>query len=63
MPFGLENAPPTFQRMMNTALRGLIGKICFVYLNDIVIFGSSIQEHHQILVSLFERLRQTGLKF
>ena len=62
MPFGLKNAPATFQRMMDTALRGLIGKICFVYLDDIVIFGSTIQEHHQNLVTLFERLRQTGLK-
>ena len=62
MPFGLNNAPATFQRMMDTALRGLIGKICFVYLDDIVMFGSSIQEHHQNFVTLFDRLGQTGLK-
>ena len=44
MPFGLKDAPATFQRMMNTALRGLIGKYCLVYLDDIIIFGSTIQE-------------------
>ena len=62
MPFGLKNAPATFQRTMDTAFRGLIGKICFVYLDDIVVFGSTIQEHNQNLVSVLERLRQTGLK-
>ena len=54
MPFRLKNAPSTFQRMMNTTLRGLIGKICFFYLDDIVIYGLSIQEHHQNLVTLFK---------
>ena len=62
MPFGLKNSPATFQRMMDTAFRGLIGKICFIYLDDIVVFGSTIQEYNQNLVSVLERLRQTGLK-
>lgn len=62
MPFGLRNAPATFQRMMDRALKRLIGKICFVYLGEIVIFGSTLQEHNHNLLTLFERLRQTGLK-
>ena len=62
MPFGLKNAPATFQRMMDTALKGLIGKICFVYLDDIVVFGSTMEQHNQNIVILFERLRKTGLK-
>ena len=62
MPFGLKNAPATFQRMMDTALRGLIGKHCFVYLDDIVIYGKTYQEHNENLQILFERLRQVGLK-
>lgn len=62
MPFGLKNGPPTFQRMMDTAFRGLIGKICFVYMDDIVVFGSTIEEHNQNCAILFERLRAVGLK-
>ena len=62
MPFGLKNAPATFQRMMDNALRGLNGKIFMVYLDDIVVLGSTVEEHNQNLVTLFERLRQTGLK-
>lgn len=62
MPFGLKNAPATFQRMMDTALRGLIGKNCFVYLDDIIIFGKTLEEHNDNLSKLFKRLRDTGLK-
>lgn len=62
MPFGLKNAPATFQRMMNTALRGLIGKICFVYLDDIIVFGKTMEEHNRNLIILFNRLRDTNLK-
>ena len=47
MPFGLKNAPATFQRMMDTALRGLINKHCFAYLDDIIIVGDTIQKHNQ----------------
>ena len=62
MPFGFKTAPATFQRMMDNALRGLNGKICMVYLDDIVVFDSKVEEHNQNLVTLFERQRQTGLK-
>ena len=62
MPFGLKNAPATFQRMMDNALKGQNGKICMVYLDDIIVFGTSIEKHNKNLVTLFERLRQTGLK-
>ena len=62
MPFGLKNAPATFQRMLDNALRGLVGKNCFVYLDNIIVFGSIIEEHNQNLVKLLERLRQVGSK-
>lgn len=45
MPFGLKSSPATFQRLMNLALTGLQGNHCFVYLDDTVIFASSLDEH------------------
>lgn len=62
MPFGLKNAPPTFQRMIDQALRGLIGKGIFVYLDDIIVCGESLDEHNANLQKLYVRLREVGLK-
>ena len=45
MPQGLKNAPPIHQHRMNSALRHLIGKICHIYLDDIVIWSNTIVEH------------------
>lgn len=45
MPFGLKNAPSTFQRIMDNVLRDIIGKCCLVYMDDIIIFGSGLTEH------------------
>jgi len=46
MPFGFRSAPSTFQRLLNNVLMGLIGTRCFVYLDDVIIFGETLQEHH-----------------
>uniref|UniRef100_A0A0K8WBI5 RNA-directed DNA polymerase n=1 Tax=Bactrocera latifrons TaxID=174628 RepID=A0A0K8WBI5_BACLA len=62
MPFGLKNAPATFQRLMNTVLDGLIGKDCMVYLDDIVVFNTSLQEHIDSLDKVFQRLAEANLK-
>lgn len=49
MPFGLSNAPATFERMMDTVLRGLRWQICLCYLDDIVVCTASFSEHQQRL--------------
>ena len=62
LPFGLCNAPAAFQRIMNRVLHGLISKICFVYLDDVIVFGSSIEEHAINLALVMQRLHEAGLK-
>ncbi|XP_036150748.1 uncharacterized protein LOC118648534 [Monomorium pharaonis] len=62
MPFGLKNAPATFQRLMDLVLSGLQGITLFVYLDDVVIYASSLKEHKKKFNQLAERLRQANLK-
>ena len=62
MPFGLKNAPATFQRLMDLVLTGLQGKELFVYMDDIVIYATSLKEHGRKYNALIERLRQANLK-
>ena len=62
MPFGLCNAPATFQRLMETVLEGLARKQCFVYLDDILVISSSWEEHLHNLELVFERLKEAGLR-
>ncbi len=61
LPFGLKNAAATFQRLMNNILRDYIGKFCFVYLDDIVIYSKTVQDHFQHLKQLFGKLEVSGL--
>lgn len=62
MPFGLKNAPATFQRLMDQVLTGLQGTELFVYLDDIVIYASSLKEHESKFNKLANRLRQANLR-
>lgn len=62
MPFGLKNAPATFQRLMNTALAGLQDIRCFVYLDDVVIYSHDLASHIENLELVFGRLRDFHLK-
>jgi len=62
MPFGLCNAPATFQRLMDTVLTGLNFDICLAYLDDIIIFSRDLDSHLERLERLFTRLREANLK-
>ncbi|XP_056332072.1 retrovirus-related Pol polyprotein from transposon 297 [Danio aesculapii] len=61
LPFGLCNAPATFQRLMNSVLAGLIYKSCAVYLDDIVVASPTFEQHIEDLKDVFLRLRSAGL--
>ena len=61
MPFGLCNAPATFQRMMSIVLRPYIGKFCCVYLDDILIYSRTQSDHARHLKLVLEALRDADL--
>ena len=54
MPFGLANAPATFQRLMEVVLRGLVRRSCLVYLDDVLVVGSTLEEHNKNLAEVLE---------
>ena len=62
MPMGLTGSPPTFQCLVAKVLVGLTWKICVPYLDDIIIFSSTPEEHLARLRLAFERFRAHNLK-
>lgn len=62
MPFGLCNAPATFQRLMDLVIAGLNYETCLVYLDDIIVFSKDTQSHLERLEKLLLRLREANLK-
>ena len=62
MPFGLCNAPATFERLMDRVLQGLRWSRCLVYLDDIISFGGTFRAALSNLTLIFERLRSYGLQ-
>ena len=62
MPFGLCNAPATFERLMDRVLQGLRWSRCLVYLDDIISFGTTFDDELDNLTLIFERLRSYGLQ-
>ena len=59
MPFGLCNAPASFQRLI---LSGVQWSQCLVYLDDIIVLGRTFEEHLKNLCSVLQRLRESGLR-
>jgi hypothetical protein len=58
IPFGLKMAPAYFQKCMQDILGGLVGTKCFVYVDDIVVFGDSEAEFGANLTAVLEALKQ-----
>ena len=61
MPFGLKNAPSHFQRSMNLLLADLLDVCVLVYMDDILIFSKSAEEHRQHVRQVFEHLNEKKL--
>ena len=62
MPFGLCNTPPTFQRLMQNCLGELNFTYCLIYLDDVIVFSNTPDEHLQRMRVVFNCLREHGLK-
>ena len=62
MGFGLRNAPATYQRLMSHVLSGYIGKFCHVFIDDIICFSRTFEEHLEHLHLIFERLEKASIK-
>lgn len=56
MPFGLTNAPATFQRMMNEILRDFVDQCAMVYLDDVIIFSKTKEEHIKNVLDIVREL-------
>src|ERR1700691_5304689 len=61
MPMGLRNSPPIHQRRMTLALRELLGKICHIYLDDIIIWSDTIEQHTKHIRMVLTALREAKL--
>ena len=61
MPFGLKNAPATFQRALDIILSGVRWQTCLVYLDDVIVFSRTIDEHIANLDTVLSLLRNAGV--
>ena len=62
MPFGLCNAPATFERLMSQVMRGLHWKRCLVYIDDILVFGNDFESALHSLELVLNRVAEYGLR-
>ena len=62
MPMWIKNAPATFQCLTDTVFKDMHGNKVFVYLDDIVVYAESLEEHDKKERRLFDRLRNANLK-
>ena len=61
MPFGLKNAPPTFQRLMNELFRDYLDEFVVIYIDDILVFSKTFEDHMKHLEIVFKILKDANL--
>ena len=62
MPMGLRTSPATYQRLMSHVLSGYIGKFCHCFIDDIICFSRTFEEHLEHLELIFKRLESADIK-
>ncbi len=62
MPFGLTNAPATMQRLIDRVLEGALGRYAYGYVDDIIVFSETIQDHLAHIADILARLKSFGLR-
>ena len=62
IPFGLKNAPGEYQRFMERCLGELRDTICMPYLDDVICFSKTFEDHLDHLRKVFQKLREHGVK-
>jgi len=61
MPFGLKNAPATFQRLINDTLREYLNDFAITYLDDILIYSNDLEMHCSHMHKVLEKLNERAL--
>ena len=61
MPFGLKNAPATFQHFINDVLGEYLDEFAFAYIDDILIYSNTLEEHRVHVKKILKRLQESGL--
>jgi hypothetical protein len=62
LPLGLSNSPANFQRLMDTVLMNLIGVECNDFVDDLIMFSSTAEEHARRLENIFQRFEEANLQ-
>lgn len=61
MPFGLCDAPVIFEKLMETILHDFNRKTCLIYLDDVIIYGTTFENHLEILIEVLKKLKARNL--
>lgn len=62
MPFGMTNAPATFQAYINKTLHPWLDVFCTAYIDDVLIYSNTLEEHRQHVKTVLQALREAGLQ-